>query len=172
VCGKKFKLQGRRDEHNQAYVNIPRHSSPKATEDHANPVAMLAEKHGLQIVIENPKGSIRQGVTLKTGEPWSVRMPADYGYIRCVDGADGDQLDCYVGPHAESDKAWVVHQYDPDTGSYDEDKVFLGFKTQGQALQCYFAGHSRAAQAFGSIEPVSLDELHNRVDPNQKLQVM
>jgi uncharacterized protein len=143
-----------------------------STTDHTNAAAELARKYGLQIVIENPKGTIRQGVTLKTGEPWSIRMPADYGYIRCVDGADGDQLDCYVGPSPKSDKAWVVHQYDPDTGTYDEDKVFLGFKRQGEALQCYFAGHSRAAQAFGSIEPISLDDLRSRIDPSQALQVV
>lgn len=142
---------------------------PATTGDHANTAAELARRHNLQITIENPRGTVRQGVALKTGEPWSIRMPADYGYIRCIDGADGDQLDCYVGPHADSDKAWVVHQYDPDTGLYDEDKVILGFKRQGDALQCYFAGHSRAAQAFGSIEPISLDELSKRVDPNQKL---
>lgn len=35
---------------------------------------------GLDISIENPKGSFRSGVD-KDGKPWSVKMPSHYGYI-------------------------------------------------------------------------------------------
>lgn len=38
---------------------------------------------GLDITIENPKGSRRSGVS-KDGTPWSVVMPAHYGYITRV----------------------------------------------------------------------------------------
>lgn len=38
---------------------------------------------GLDITIENPKGSIRSGIG-KDGTAWSVRMPAAYGYITRV----------------------------------------------------------------------------------------
>ena len=51
--------------------------------------------HGLDISIENPKGSYRTGV--HAGKPWRVRMPADYGYIRGTTGADGDHVDCSSG---------------------------------------------------------------------------
>jgi hypothetical protein len=127
------------------------------TGDAASTVAELARRQGLQIVVENPKGSVRNG------KDWSVTMPADYGYIRKTMGADGDQLDCYVGPEATSDLAWVVHQNHPDTGTYDEDKVILGFKHKGDALACYLAGHSRGQDTFGSIEPISMDQLRKLV---------
>jgi hypothetical protein len=35
---------------------------------------------GIEITIENAKGSIRSGVN-KNGTPWSVKMPTHYGYI-------------------------------------------------------------------------------------------
>jgi phage-related protein (TIGR01555 family) len=125
----------------------------RATQDAASAVAELGRRHNLQIVVENTKGSVR------SGKDWSVTMPADYGYIRKTMGADGDQLDCYIGPDPNSDQAWVVHQNDPDTGQYDEDKVLLGFKTKGDALACYLQGHSRSLDAFGSIEPITIEQL-------------
>lgn len=44
--------------------------------------------HGLDISIENPKGSMRKGVD-KDGKPWSVKMPVHYGYITRVHHTDG-----------------------------------------------------------------------------------
>ena len=67
-----------------------------------------ARIHGLDVTIENPKGSFRTGV--HDGKPWRVRMPADYGYIRGTTGADGDHVDCYVGSHETSDKVFVIDQ--------------------------------------------------------------
>jgi len=37
--------------------------------------------HGLDITIENPKGSTRSGVD-NNGKAWSTEMKHDYGYIR------------------------------------------------------------------------------------------
>lgn len=129
----------------------------RSVRDHANVAAELARRHNLQIVIENPKGSVR------SGKDWSVTMPADYGYIRKITGADGDQLDCYIGPDPTSNQAWVVHQNDPDTGRYDEDKVLLGFRSRSDALACYLQGHSRSLDAFGAIEPMPIETLQNLV---------
>ena len=61
--------------------------------------------HGMDISIENPHGSERSGVG-KDGKPWSVTMPASYGYVRRTEGADGDQVDVYVGPEPESDQVF------------------------------------------------------------------
>ena len=65
---------------------------------------------GLDISIENPKGSVRKGKD-KDGEEWSVTMPAHYGYVRRTEGADGDQVDIYLSDRpAESDPVFVVDQ--------------------------------------------------------------
>jgi phage-related protein (TIGR01555 family) len=96
----------------------------------------LAWHHGLQVVIENPQGSIRRGYG------WSVSMPADYGYIRAVEGADGDKLDCYVGPSPESDQVFIVDQKNLKTGEYDEAKVCLGYHTKEAAVEDYVLGYT------------------------------
>ena len=58
----------------------------------------IVKLQGLDIAIENPKGSERKGVG-KDGEEWSVAMPSHYGFVRRTEGADGDQVDVYVGPN-------------------------------------------------------------------------
>lgn len=135
--------------------------------DHAATIAALGMNHGVQVVVESPKGSIRQGVDSKTGEAWSVRMPADYGYIRGTVGADADQVDCYLGPDAKSTKVFVIHQNDRHTGAYDEDKVMLGFSSLENALVTYTLGHSHAGLVFGSIEEITPAELVKRVLPGR-----
>src|SRR5208282_3995907 len=67
----------------------------------------LVEVGGLPICIETPRGMRRMG------SEWSVIMPADYGYIRQTQGADGEQVDCFVGPDRESKDCWIVDQNDP-----------------------------------------------------------
>ena len=47
---------------------------------------------GLDISIENPKGSVRSGVD-EIGQPWTTTLPAHYGYLKGVTGADKDHLD-------------------------------------------------------------------------------
>ena len=63
--------------------------------------------HGLDIAIENPKGSERKGVG-KDGEEWSVTMPSHYGFARKTEGADGDQVDVYVGPRAGRQRPFML----------------------------------------------------------------
>ena len=43
---------------------------------------------GLDITIENPKGSVRSGVDAD-GNPWEVTMNNTYGYIRGTESVDG-----------------------------------------------------------------------------------
>jgi 8-oxo-dGTP pyrophosphatase MutT (NUDIX family) len=51
--------------------------------------------------------------------------------------ADGDHVDCYVGPDENSPHVLVIDQADPDTGEFDEHKVMLGFSAPTQALVAY-----------------------------------
>lgn len=114
---------------------------------------------GLDITIETPRGAERTGVT-KDGEPWSVEMPDHYGYIKRTEGADGDQVDVYVGPKPDSDRVFVVDQKDAETGDFDEHKVLLGYETPGAALDAYEKAFSdgRAPDRIADVAEMSVPE--------------
>ena len=89
---------------------------------------------GLTLAIEFPKGSFREG-TDPQGTQWKREVHHPYGYIKGEEGADGDSIDCYVGPDETADHVFVVNQFKAD-GSFDEHKVLLGFNSpaEGKAL--------------------------------------
>ncbi len=115
--------------------------------------------HGLDITIENAKGKMRRGVD-KGGKPWAVKMPAHYGYIRKSEGADGDHVDCYLGPHLQSPHVFVVDQLNADTGKFDEHKCFLGFGSKAQATRAYHAAFSdgKSHERLGNISEMPIDK--------------
>lgn len=114
------------------------------------------EMYGLTIRVENDKGSTRSG-TARDGKKWSVTFIHPYGYIVGMMGADGDSLDCFVGPAPESDKVFVIEQNDLD-GNYDEDKVMLGYRSAEEAMGAYFQHYDRPEAFFGSLEQMSIDQ--------------
>lgn len=120
--------------------------------------------HGLDISIENPKGSIRSGVG-PDGKPWSVTMPADYGYIKGTKDNTGEQVDVTVGPNPQSQSAFIVQQHDLKTGAFDEPKSFLGFDTRKQAREAYTQSFSdgKGLQRIGSMEETSVDDFKKRL---------
>jgi hypothetical protein len=91
---------------------------------------------GWKIDIENVKGSTRSGKN-PDGSEWATRMNYHYGELRGTTGSDSDPLDVYVGDNADSPLAVVIHQYDPKTGKYDEDKVMLGFDNVEEAIGAF-----------------------------------
>ena len=91
---------------------------------------------GLKIYIENPKGSVRRGKN-KDGKEWANVLAADYGYIKRTEGADGDDVDVFVGPHQDADRVFVIYQIDQESGKFDEHKCFLGFHTREEAEKAY-----------------------------------
>ena len=115
--------------------------------------------HGLDISIENAKGSTRSGKG-KNGKPWSVKMPAAYGYLRKTEGADGDHVDVYLGPHLRSDKVFVVNQRDADSKKFDEHKILIGFGSETQAHLCYLRGFSdgRGRERLGSMKEMTVEQ--------------
>ena len=121
--------------------------------------------HGMEIAVENPKGSERSGVD-RDGKPWSVTMPATYGYIRRTEGADGDQVDVYVGPEPESEEVFVVDQVDADTRAFDEHKVMMGYPSEDAALADYDAAFNdgRGPERRGAVTPMSLQGFRNWLD--------
>lgn len=111
--------------------------------------------HGMDISIENRKGSTRRG-TDADGHEWATKMHADYGYIRGTVGKDKDHVDAYVGPNPESTHVFIIHQNNPATGAYDEDKVMLGFDSAEEAKALYLKQYDRPG-FFGSMEETDVD---------------
>ncbi|WP_059412667.1 LPD38 domain-containing protein [Cupriavidus basilensis] len=113
--------------------------------------------HGLDITIENPRGSTRSG-TDAGGKAWSVEMANHYGYLKRTEGADGDHVDVFIGPKPESGKVFVVDQIDPRTGKFDEHKVLLGFSSLTAARAGYLANYEQGWKGAGAITSMSMDQ--------------
>lgn len=112
---------------------------------------------GLDISIENPKGSERSG-TDSDGKPWSVTMQNHYGYIKRTTGADGEQVDVFLGDNPASDKVFAVQQVDPKTKKFDEYKVMLGFGTEDEARAAYRANYGKGWQGMGHVYALTMSE--------------
>lgn len=95
-----------------------------------------AEFQGIPIAIENPVGSTRQWDDGEGGTGYTV-MKYAYGYVEKTVGTDQDEIDVFLGPDPRAKIAYVMHQQNPKTGLYDEDKVMLGFSNQEMAEQAY-----------------------------------
>jgi len=106
------------------------------------PFQGTVEFQGLTIDVENVRGSYREG-TDPDGHPWRTLMRAHYGEIRGTEGADADKLDVYLGRNADSPLVVVVHQQDPQTKRFDEDKVMLGFDSEADAVALYRQQYDR-----------------------------
>lgn len=111
--------------------------------------------HGMPIGVETAAGDSRTGITTD-GNAWLVTMPADYGFIPGYIGADGDSIDCYVGTCPESDKVFVIDQYDLDGRHFDEHKVVLGVWTRETALDVYASGHHKSDTTFAACTEFSM----------------
>jgi len=116
-----------------------------------------AELHGLQLVIEHPRGTYRCGVS-PDGVAWSSRVAAHYGYLSGTRGADGDPVDVFVGPFPESESSWVINQRHAD-GAFDEHKVMLGFHSKDQARAAYTGSYAPGWARLHSIVPIRIDQL-------------
>ncbi|MDB6179011.1 PLxRFG domain-containing protein [Paracoccus sp. Z330] len=119
-----------------------------------------ARWNGLEVSIENAKGSTRSG-TDPSGEAWSVTMPADYGDFKGTKGADGDPVDFYNGGVEDSDYVLIVDQVDAETGKFDEHKVIIGTTARGAALKIYRDGFSdgKGDARIGAITETTVDGL-------------
>lgn len=92
---------------------------------------------GLTIRVENPAGSVRKW---RGGQ---TKMKYDYGFIEGTEGADGDEVDVYLGPSLKfAPNVYVVRQRrnGGQNGAwkrYDEDKCMMGFLSEAQARTAY-----------------------------------
>lgn len=121
---------------------------------------------GMDITIENPKGSERSG-TDKDGNKWSVTMNNTYGYIRGTEGVDGDHIDVFLSDNPESGKVFVVDQVNED-GTFDEHKVMYGFDTRQDAEEAYLANYSPGWTGLGQITEVSKEQFRKWIDSSHR----
>lgn len=114
--------------------------------------------HGMEIAIETPRGGKRSG-TDANGKPWEVTLPFDYGYVKRTTGADGEQVDTFIGNDPKSETVYVVDQMEPETGKFDEHKALIGFSSPEEARSAYeqaFSDGSAAQRIQGfTAMPVS-----------------
>lgn len=122
---------------------------------------------GLNVAIENRKGSVRKG-TDKDGNEWRTKMKNPYGYIVGTKGADDEPVDAYVGPDKKAPNAYVVHQHKDNGKGYDEDKVMLGFKTEADAKKAYLK-HYDSPKFLGPVSTVPIEDLKEKVKSKKKL---
>jgi hypothetical protein len=112
--------------------------------------------HGLDIAVENPRGSERRG-TDPGGKEWAHEMSDHYGYIKKTTGADNEHIDTYVGRNPESDQVFIVDQIDQKTGGFDEHKVMMGFNSQEEAVQAYSSNFDDGWKV-GPVRAMNKDE--------------
>lgn len=115
----------------------------------------------IKIKIENPKGSIRWGFGFD-GKKWMTKMKAHYGYIIGKnDAADGDKIDCFIGPKLNASKVFVVNQGSGD-GRFDEHKIMLGCESIDEARDLYLSNYQKGWEShIMSIIPTNTKKLRN-----------
>jgi N12 class adenine-specific DNA methylase/tRNA1(Val) A37 N6-methylase TrmN6 len=116
------------------------------------------EIQGLPVTIETPAGAMRRGVG-PDGKPWEVQLQYPYGYVKGTKGADGEQVDTYIGPHPESPDVFVFDQIDPATGKFDEHKAVMGARNADEAAAIYDSGFSDGSGPArrGDVTPMTAD---------------
>lgn len=128
----------------------------------------LCEYQGFKVRIENPAGTIRQGVD-ETGKAWRTEFHYSYGEIVGSMGVDGDPVDVYLGENeAGANEVYIVRQMKRKRwDEFDEDKCFLGFDSMEAAKEAYLA-HYDDPRFFGSIVAMPLEEFRAKVKATGK----
>lgn len=121
---------------------------------------------GLDITIEQPKGSIRRG-TDANGKQWESEMHNTYGYIRGTESVDGDHIDIFLSDNPTEGNVFVVDQVNKD-GSFDEHKVMYGFSDMESARQAYLSNYEEGWQGLGNITEVSKEDFKAWIDSSKR----
>lgn len=121
---------------------------------------------GLDITIEQPKGSIRRG-TDANGKQWESEMHNTYGYIRGTESVDGDHIDIFLSDNPTEGNVFVVDQVNKD-GSFDEHKVMYGFPDMESAKQAYLSNYEEGWQGLGSITEVKKEDFKKWIDSSKR----
>ncbi len=109
---------------------------------------------GLPISLEAPAGGVRKGINKRTGKPYEGRVGAATGFIPGVKGADGDDLDVYIGPNPENPNVWVLDEVDAKTKKFRQTKSFIGFNGPAEAVDAYLKTDNKSAEQIGGLTPM------------------
>lgn len=114
---------------------------------------------GVTVAVENPVGSTRSGV--EKGKAWKTKMSAHYGEIDGTIGADGGPIDAYVKANTAATHdgpVFVVDQYDPNSGRFDEHKVLIGYGNAAEAAKAYDAhfGDKSGPKRRGAVTQMTM----------------
>ena len=120
--------------------------------------------HDLDITIDYPKGSQRRGKA-PDGSEWTATLAGHYGYVKKSEGADGDQVDVFIGDKQDSDKVFVIDQKNLETGNFDEHKAILGVGTEEEAARLYHDSFSddRGVDRIDHMTTMTVDEFREWV---------
>ena len=121
---------------------------------------------GLDVTIEQPKGSIRRG-TDANGNKWESEMHNTYGYIKGTESVDGDHIDIFLSDNPAEGNVYVVDQVNKD-GSFDEHKVMYGFTDMESAEKAYLSNYGKGWQGLGSITGVSKEDFKKWIDSSKR----
>ena len=122
---------------------------------------------GMDVTIENPKGSIRRG-TDADGKKWESEMHYDYGYIRGTKAVDNDHIDIFLSDNPETGNVFVVDQVNPKTGEFDESKVMYGFASEQEARDAYLSNYEKGWKGLGKITEVTREEFKKWIDSSTR----
>lgn len=117
---------------------------------------------GLPIEVENPKGSDRKG-TDANGTKWTTRMNHHYGFIANSQGADGDEIDVFLGENESPKYVYIINQVETETGEFDEHKVMLGFHSPTEAKRAYLSNYSDDWAGLGTVVSMRLADFQEWV---------
>lgn len=113
--------------------------------------------HGLDVSIETPAGGIRRGYG-RDGKQWAKKLPCAYGYLKRTEGADGENVDVYIGAHPHSELVFIVDQVHPHNETFDEQKVVLGCLTEQEARDLYLSCCTSGWKGLGAITAVTMKQ--------------
>lgn len=125
---------------------------------------------GIPIIIENPKDSLRKGFS-DEGIFWQSQMLFSYGYIENSLTVDGDEIDIFLGPLAESKEdfnIYVIEQINPTTKLFDEYKVMFGFNNSLEAKKAYLSCYEKGWKGFSEIRELKLEKFINWIEKETK----
>lgn len=115
---------------------------------------------GIPITVEANAGDVRRWRCPMTGKTGRTVLRYAYGEIPGTRGADGDALDVFVGPDPTSPNVYVVDQKRAD-GSFDEQKILVGFRHPNAAEAAYLAHYPR--EFMGALSELSIDDLRAQI---------
>lgn len=131
------------------------HENGKAITESIEPLLPRKIVYGnIPIRIEQEVGSIREGYD-SDGNHWQTPFENEYGYFESTIGVDGDEVDVYLGEFLDTDIVYIIHQRDPVSGDYDEDKVMMFFQSPEEAKKAYQKHYDRPGM-FGGMTEVDI----------------